>query len=219
MIIFYRIPNESPNMIKISIMLKEIGLPYVEKIVSNDDDHNELEEISPNGTTPAMVDTETGATLFESVAILLYLAEKSGRLIPSDNKSRANVFKWLMFESANVCPTMIELHHYIMNDVGQFPDSIIERYKKRLGHYCTILNESLKDCTYLADEYSIADIVMYPWLVTLKDMAEIDIADYEYLSRWATNISDHLKSMQSAQATTARRDWCYENNEFVFCSA
>lgn len=219
MIIFYRIPNESPNMVKISIMLKEVGHPYVEKIVNDDEASEEFAEISPNGTTPAIVDTDTGATLFESGAILLYLAEKSGKLLPSDDKARADVFKWLMFESSNVCPTMIELHHYIVSDFGQFPNSVFERYKQRLENYTTILNKRLKDNEHLAGEYSIADIILYPWIATLEDFAEIDIADYPHLNNWAMNINKHLEAMEYTQTTPERRDWCYKNNEFAFCSA
>lgn len=218
-IIFYRIPNQSPNMLKISIMLNETGLPYVEKIISNDEDSAKLTEISPNGTTPAIIDTDTGATLFESGAILLYLAEKSGKLIPSDSRSRADVFKWLMFESSNVCPTMIELHHYILNDAGQFPDSLIDRYKQRLESYCAILNQRLKDSSCLAGEYSIADIILYPWTVTLGDIAEIDITEYPHLNNWATTISEHLKTMEATQAFPDQRNWCYNNKQFSFCSA
>jgi len=219
MIIFYRIPNESPNMIKVSVMLNEAGLPFVEKIIDSDEEKEELFAISPNGTTPAIVDTETGATLFESGAIILYLAEKSGKLIPSDEKTRADVLKWLMFESSNVCPTMIELHYYILNDFGQYPDSIVERYKQRLMSYCTILNERLKESEYLAGGYSVADVIMYPWIVTLEDFAEINLADYSFLNNWAMNIGEHLKTIETTQTPLEQRDWCYKNSEFAFCSA
>ncbi|MDH5545308.1 MAG: glutathione S-transferase N-terminal domain-containing protein [Gammaproteobacteria bacterium] len=129
MIILYRIPNESPNIRKISIALKQMNLPYVEKLIDSEEDEQVLAEISPNGTTPAIFDTETGATLFESAAILLYLAEKSGKLLPHQEQSRADVIKWLMFGAANICPTMAELHYYLLNDVGQFPASVHERYQ------------------------------------------------------------------------------------------
>lgn len=219
MIIFYRSPNESPNMKKVSIMLNETGLPYVEKIVNSDENGEEFSKISPNGTTPAIVDTDTSATLFESGAILLYLAEKSGKLLPSNENTRANALKWLMFEAANVCPTIIELHHYILNDFGQYPDSVLERYKQRLKNYCTILNERLKDSKYLAGEYSIADIILHPWTVTLKDIAEIDIADYPYLNNWTMTINEHLKAIEMTQASSEQRAWCYKHDEVVFCSA
>jgi GST-like protein len=219
MIVFYRIPNDSPNMIKISIMLNEIALPYVEKIVDADEDGEAFAEISPNGITPAIVDTDTGATIFESGAILLYLAEKSGKLLPSDDRLRADVTKWLMFEAANVCPTMIELHHYLLNDYGQFSESVCERYKKQLEKYCAILNKQLEDRDYLAGEYSIADIILYPWTVTLEDMADIDIADYPHLNKWAMKITKHLETKQLAQTSSEKKDWCYQNGEVKFCSA
>jgi len=219
MIIFYRIPNESPNMIKITMMLQETGLPYVEKIINDDEDMEAFAEISPNGTTPAIVDTDTGATLFESAAILLYLAEKSGELLPTDTRLRADVLKWLMFEASNVCPTMIELHHYLVNDFGQLPGAVLERYKQRIANYCSILNERLKESKYLVGEYSIADIILYPWTVTLEDLAEIEIADYPYLNNWAMRINERVKAIETTQAPSEQRDWCYKNNAFTFCTA
>ena len=80
-------------------------------------------------------------------------------------------------------------------------------------------NKRLKDNEHLAGEYSIADIILYPWTVTLEDIAEIDIADYPHLNRWAININKHLKAIESTQTTPERRDWCYKNNKFAFCSA
>jgi len=222
MIIFYRIPSESPNMQKISLMLAETALPHVIQIVEprkNEVLDIDFARISPNGTAPAIVDTDTGATLFESGAILHFLAEKSGKLLPGPPGARADAMKWLMFEVANVCPTMIELHHYLLNDAGEFPDAVFQRYKRRLAQYCSILDRQLADREFLAGEYSIADIALYPWMVTLEDMAEITLDGYPNLNRWAHAIGQRPATQALAQATAPNTNWCYRNGVVELCNA
>lgn len=189
MIIFYRILSESPNIEKVSLMLKETGLDHEVKIVNTHDGVDaELEAISPNGTFPAIVDTDTGATVFESGAILHYLAEKSGMLLPSNIKDRAESMKWLMFEVSNVSPIMLELYHYLLNDAGDLPAFVFDRYKNMLRQFCNILEKQLDQRDYLAGDFSIADIALYPWMVTLEDMAEINVEDYPNINRWTASI-------------------------------
>ena len=203
MIIFYTSPSESPNMRKISIMLEEIGLPYTVKRVekqSNGKFAADFIAINPNATVPAIVDTDTGITLFESGAILYYLAEKTKKLLPTNLKARAEVVKWLMFEVANMCPAMVELYHYMLIDSEEIPEVVLQRYKDKLVRYCSILNQQLNGREYLCDEYSIADIALYPWSVILEDMAEINLGDYPNLKNWATTISNRSAAQPSAQA-------------------
>ena len=193
MIVFYRILSESPNIQKISLMLEEVGLPFTVKYVdahNTDEPDADFFKISPGGTVPAIVDTKMGVSIFESGAILYYLAEKSGKLLPANLKERTEVVKWLMFEVANVCPAMIEMHHYIMNDAGDIPDAIFERYRNRLVSCCSILEKQLEGREFLGGEYSIADIAIYPWVVTLEDMADINLSDYPNLKNWAKTIGD-----------------------------
>ena len=222
MIIFYRIASESPNIKKISLMLEELGLPYA---IKNIDPHNnaewdpEFSRCSPTGTVPAIVDTDTGVGLFESTAILHYLAEKSGSLLPEMIEQRSEVIKWLSFEAANMCPTMIELHHYIMNDDGEVPDIIFQRYKDKLVQYSSILNQQLADRDYLADDYSIADIALFPWTAALEDMAEISLSDYPNLERWATKINLRYNRQQTPASKLAFSNWCYQNGNVAVCSA
>lgn len=170
-------------------MLKETGLDHEVKIVNTHDGVDaELEAISPNGTFPAIVDTDTGATVFESGAILHYLAEKSGMLLPSNIKDRAESMKWLMFEVSNVSPIMLELYHYLLNDAGDLPAFVFDRYKNMLRQFCNILEKQLDQRDYLAGDFSIADIALYPWMVTLEDMAEINVEDYPNINRWTASI-------------------------------
>jgi len=222
MIIFYRVPSDSPNMRKISLMLEETALPYVVKVVepSNSEARDaDFDRISPNGTAPAILDTDTGTALFESGAILHYLAEKSGKLLPAHSVARAEAMKWLMFEVANVCPTMVELHHYVMNDAGEFPDAIFQRYKRRLAKFCAILDQQLAGREHLAGEYSIADIALYPWMVTLEDFADIQLSDYPHLSRWAQAIGNRPATLAVANANITNTNWCYRKGGVEICSA
>lgn len=203
MIIFYTMHSESPNIRKISIMLAEIGLPYTVKRVekqSNGEFPADFVAINPNATVPAIVDTDTGITLFESGAILYYLAEKTRKLLPTNLKDRAEAVKWLMFEVANMCPSMIELYHYMLIDSEEIPDAIPQRYKDKLVRYCSILNQQLDGREYLCGEYSIADIALYPWSVILEDMAEINLGDYPNLKNWATIIGNRSAAQPAAMS-------------------
>lgn len=222
MIIFFRIRSESPNMRKVSLMLEETALPYVVKLVAprtSEPPDAQFAEISPNGTTPAIVDAETGVGLFESAAILQFLAEKSAKLLPSSLGARAEVVKWLTFEAANVCPTMIELHHYLMNDDGGLPEAIMQRYRNRLARHCAILDRQLDGREFLAGEYSIADVALYPWTLVLEDMAEISLADYPRLNNWARTIGDRPTTRRMSESGPPRTEWCYRNGDVELCSA
>jgi len=208
-------------MRKISIMLEEIGLPYAVKYIDphdGEDVDTEFAKVSPTGTVPAIMDTDTGASLFESVAILQYLAEKNGNLLPKKLSERAEVLKWLTFESANICPTMIEIHHYIMNDAGDLPSAILERYQNKLEQYCAILNTQLENKEYLAGEYSIADIAIYPWMVALEDMADIQLKDFPNLNIWANTIASR-NTVQNTATDLAVTDWCYNSGVIKLCRA
>jgi len=222
MIIFFRIPSESPNIRKISIALKEMGLPHVEKVVKTgliDELDEEFARISPNGTAPAILDTETGVTIFESAAILIYLSEKSGKFLPTESRKRAEVVQWLMFEAANVCPTMIELHHFLLNDTGEYPTEIFERYKNRLEKYCTVLDQQLENQTYLAGDFSIADIILFPWTVALEDMAEINVAEYPNLYNWVATISSRRSVKEIETSSPEITNWCFQKGEVLLCGA
>ncbi len=191
MIVFYRSPSDSPNMRKVSLMLAETALPHTVVHVQrqpNGKYPDELRAISPNATVPAIVDKETGVSLFESGAILYYLAEKTGRLLPSALQGRAEMMKWLMFEVANVGPAMGELYQCLLLDAAQLPDAHVDRYKAKLAHYFQVLDTQLAGREYLCGELTIADIALYPWTAIMEDMADVALAQYENLSHWATRI-------------------------------
>ena len=176
-------------------MLYETGLPFSEEFVERQS-NGELDAsylaINPNGTVPAIIDTETNITLFESGAILFYLAEKTGKLLPADLNARAEVMKWLMFEAANVSPVMSEVHHYLLADNGENGDVILSRYKNKLALYCEMLNRQLDGRMFLCGDFSIADIAVYPWAAILEDMADIKPGDFPYLDAWVKFIAGRI---------------------------
>jgi GST-like protein len=192
MIVFYSLTSATPNIRKISLMLNETGLPYRVKDIHGQNDGKFTDDfmaISPNGTVPAILDEENGAVLFESGAILHYLAEKSGSLLPANIKDRSEVMKWLMFEVSNMGPTMGEIFHYMVQTPEEIGDVHMQRYKDKVAQFCAILDRQLNDREYLCGEYSIADIALYPWHVVLEDLAEVNLGDYPNLNNWANKIS------------------------------
>ena len=200
MIILYTMLSTSPNIRKIAIMLNEAGMPYSVRKFERQSDGKLPEDflaINPNGTVPAILDEDNGAVLFESGAILHYLAEKSGRLLPSDLKARGEVSKWLMFEVANMGPTMGELYHYMLRAADDIADVHLQRYKDKVAQFCAILERQLEGREYLCGDYSIADIALYPWTGILDDMADVNLSDYPNLTNWANRISRRPAAMAS----------------------
>jgi len=223
MIIFYRLKSESPNMRKIAILLQELGMAFAVKYIEpglESIDDADFNAISPTQTLPALYDSETGVALFESGAILQYLASKYRRFISDDIKQRAEAIKWVMFEAANLCPAMIELHHYILSDMGDLPDSVLDRYKNKVARYCEILDRQLQSRDYLAGEYSIADMAIYPWMVAMEDMAEVTLADYPNLSAWIERLNARMEQWEQPDAAQlAMTNWCLDNGHVKVCHA
>jgi len=192
MIILYTMLSSSPNIRKISIMLNEAGLPYgVRKFERQSDGHlpEDFLAINPNGTVPAILDEDNGAVLFESGAILHYLAEKSGKHLPADLKTRGEAVKWLMFEAANMGATMGELYHYMLRAADEIAEVHLQRYKDKVAQFCAILEGQLQGREFLCGEYSIADMALYPWTAVLEDMADVSLNEYPNLKDWANRIS------------------------------
>jgi GST-like protein len=197
MITLYALPSDSPNIKKITHMLAETSLPFTIQRVDKQNNGELAEDfikINPNATVPAIEDKDTGAIIFES-AILYYLAEKSGKLLPKELKDRADVIKWLMFEVANMGPTMAELHHYLLKYHDEVPEDILQRYKNKIVQYCSILNQQLQDREFLCGNCSIADIALYPWTIIFEDMADVKIADYPNLLNWETRMGNRLAKL------------------------
>ena len=185
----------TPNGYKIHIMLEECGLPYrvhAVDIGKGDQFTPEFLAISPNNKIPALIDSDgpdgSPFTLFESGAILIYLAEKTGRLLPATPRERYTTLQWLMFQMGGVGPMLGQAHHFRL----YAPEKIaygIERYTNEARRLYGVMDKHLQEREWFAaDAYSIADIAIFPWLRTAEDQG-IDWADFPHLKRWFDTIA------------------------------
>lgn len=175
----------TPNGRKASVMLEEVELPYnvhVIDITKNDQFTPEYVAINPNSKIPAIVDQDTGITVFESGAILIYLAEKTGKLLPSDQKKRFQVLEWLMLQMGSVGPMFGQLNHFKKFAPEKIPYAI-ERYEKETLRLYGVLDKQLSNNEYLCDDYSIADIATYPW-VAVYEFQGLTLDNHPNLKRW-----------------------------------
>lgn len=183
----------TPNGRKITIFLEETELPYrihPVDIGNGDQFKPEFLSISPNNKMPAIVDPEAPdgkpLAVFESGAILMYLAEKTGKFMPQALRARYEVIEWLMFQMASIGPMLGQAHHFR----GYAPEKIpyaIERYTKEASRLYGVLNRRLTDRNYVADEYSIADMAIYPWIVSHERQGQ-DLNDFPALRAWFERI-------------------------------
>ena len=187
----------TPNGHKIHIMLEEIGLPYrVHGVDIGRGDQFEpaLLSISPNNKIPAMVDNDgpegKPISVFESGAMLVYLAEKTGKLMPKDARGRCAVFEWLMFQMGSIGPMLGQAHHFRAYAPEKLPYAI-DRYTKEAGRLYGVLDRRLKEHSYVAGDYSIADIAIFPWLRSWERQG-VEIADYPNVKRWFDAIADRV---------------------------
>jgi len=178
----------TPNGWKITIMLEELELPYnVIPIDIGKGDQFEpyFLKISPNNKMPAIVDPDgpdgEPISIFESGAIMIYLAEKTGKLMPQDPRGRYRVMEWLMFQMGTVGPMMGQVAHF-SSYAPEKIDYAIDRYTNEAGRIYNVMDAWLADHEYLAGDYSIADIATWPWLLGKRQGQ--DFADYPNLSRW-----------------------------------
>ena len=175
----------TPNGHKISIMLEECELDYLTvpvDIGAGDQFAPEFLAISPNNRMPAIVDRETGISVFEGGAILIYLAEKSGRFLPDDPVLRFDVLQWLFWQAGGLGPMAGQLSHF--KSYLKEPVPYAERrYGNEYDRLLAVMDEQLSTRDYLAGEYSIADIAAFPWVRPYKRLGN-DIANFPNLERW-----------------------------------
>ncbi len=179
----------TPNGHKAQIMLEETGLEYRLHPVNLQEGEQHAPEylaISPGGKIPAIIDHDGPGgeelPIFESGAILLYLAEKSGRFLPADPRGRWQALEWLMFQMGGVGP-MLGQAGYFRNRAPEAIPSVIERFTSEAGHLYGVVDRRLADREFLAGDYSIADIACFPWLRVFERLG-IDIGDFPAVSRW-----------------------------------
>lgn len=190
MITLYTDPT--PNGHKVSIMLEEIGLPYetvVFNLTSLEQKQPEFLAINPNGRIPAIIDHDhDDFAVMESGAILIYLAEKSGKLLPTDPKLRSEVMQWLMFQMGGVGPMQGQAHVFYRYAPEKIPYAI-NRYQREVRRLYEVLDTRLADREFLAGDYSIADIATWPW-VRIHKWAGVEIADLANLGRWCAVLEE-----------------------------
>ncbi len=178
--------SSTPNGHKVSVALEELGLPYTVQAIDLSSGAQKTEaflRINPNGRIPAIVDRGAGDfAVFESGAILVYLAEKTGRLMPPDAKGRSLVMQWLMFQMGGIGPMMGQANVFFR----YFPEKIqpaIDRYQNESRRLFEVLERRLGESEWLADDYSIADIANWCWVRTHK-WSGVSIEGLPQLQRW-----------------------------------
>ncbi len=184
----------TPNGHKITIFLEETGLPYTIRPVhigKGEQFDPAFLAISPNNRIPAIVDhapADGGAPIpmFESAAILLYLADKLGQLVPKDMRGRLDCIQWLFWQMGNLGPMAGQNHHFRLYAPEQLPYAVT-RYVKETGRLYAVLNKRLAGREYIAGDYSIADIASYPWVLPERQGQNID--EFPHLARWKSAIA------------------------------
>jgi len=194
----------TPNGWKISIALEEMGLPYEVKVVdfaTNEQKSPWYVKLNPNGRIPTLLDD--GFALFESGAILIYLAEKTGRFLPHDVQGRSRVIQWLMFQMSAVGPMMGQANVFLR----YFPEKIqpaIDRYQREVTRLFGILDQQLATHEYIAGDYSIADMALWPW-VSGYEWSGVSIAEFANLQRWLAQVGDR-PAVQAGRDVPIKRD-------------
>ena len=187
----------TPNGRKISIALEEMGLPYTVHAVDIGKDEQfkpEFLKISPNNRIPAIVDRDNGLSLMESGAILLYLGDKTGKLLPKSGDKRWKTLEWLNWQMGGPGPMLGQVHHFVKYNAGKAPYAE-ERYLKEAHRLYGVLNKQLDGREYVADDYSIADIAIWPWISPLR------VADHrpEAVSERAALVSGDRQQARDAE--------------------
>lgn len=183
----------TPNGRKVSIMLEECALPYVVQpvdITAGAQFRPEFTAINPNGKIPALVDADAGITVFESGAILTYLAEKTGRFLPAAGPVRYAVLQWLMWQMGGVGPMFGQTHHFRRFAPEPVPYAL-ERYGNETRRLYRVLDTQLAHNEFVAGEaagYSIADIAIYPW-VARHEWQGVTLSDFPNVQRWADSLA------------------------------
>ena len=194
----------TPNGWKISIALEEMGLPYEVRVIdfaSNEQKSDWYVKINPNGRIPSLVDD--GFELFESGAILIYLAEKTGKFLPKDTQGRSRVIQWLMFQMSGVGPMMGQANVFLR----YFPEKIqaaIDRYQREVTRLFGVMDKQLSSHEYIAGGYSIADMALWPW-VSGYEWSGVSVDEFAHLKRWLSLVGAR-PTVQAGRDVPIKRD-------------
>ncbi|VXC82138.1 Glutathione S-transferase [Enterobacterales bacterium 8AC] len=183
--------DSSPNGFKATIALEELGLPYTLRHVRIEEGDNRKPEflrLNPHGRIPVLVDNDTGITLFESAAILLYLAEKTGQLLSSTPKVRWETLQWLVFHASSVGPLIGQRVYFEIFAAAKIPEAVAH-YRRLTDEAFATLDNHLATHAYMAgDDYSIADIAHFGWTHIMR-IIDFDFSTYRHLSTWHERVA------------------------------
>ena len=181
----------TPNGRKASIALEEMGLDYTAHAINIGEGEQlapDFLKISPNNKIPAIVDNDTGQSLMESGAILLYLAEKTGRFMPTDTAARWQAMEWLMWQMGGFGPFLGQVHHFVHYNRGKAPYAE-ERFSKEALRLYKVLDTHLAKRDFVAGDYSIVDMAIWPW-ASRFEWQEIDLASFPNVRDWYVRIAE-----------------------------
>ena len=181
----------TPNGRKVSIALEELGLDYtVRPINIGEDDQFQPHflKISPNNKIPAIVDHEAGISMMESGAILLYLAEKTGKLLSKKENIRWQTIQWLMWQMGGFGPILGQAHHFLFYNPGKAPYAE-ERFRKEVRRLYGVLEKQLSQADYLVGNYSVADIAIRPWAARFERQ-EVDLNEFPAVKAWYLRLAE-----------------------------
>jgi GST-like protein len=194
----------TPNGWKVSIALEEMGLPYEVRVIdfaANEQKAEWYVKLNPNGRIPTLIDD--GFALFESGAILIYLAEKTGRFLPKDTQARSRVLQWLMFQMSGVGPMMGQANVFLR----YFPEKIqpaIDRYQREVTRLFGVLDRQLAAHEYIVGDYSIADMALWPW-VSGYEWSGVSVEEFSNLQRWLAKVGER-PAVQAGRDVPIKRD-------------
>ena len=180
----------TPNAQKASIALEELQLPYeVHPIDITKDEQFDpaFLQVAPNNKIPAIVDRDTGIRLMESGAILIYLADKTGKLLPREGEARYRVIEWLMWQMGGAGPMLGQAHHFLRFQKGKAPYAE-ERFRNEARRLYGVLDRRLQGRAFVADEFSVADIAIWPWIARFQ-WQEIDLNEFPDVKRWYLEVA------------------------------
>jgi GST-like protein len=180
----------TPNGRKVSILLEELEIPYTTHpidIGKNEQFAPEFLAISPNNKIPAIVDRDAGVPLMESGAIMIYLADKVGKFLPREGEPRHRAVEWLMWQMGGIGPMLGQAHHFLHFNKGKAPYAE-ERYRAEARRLYGVLDRRLADRSFVADDYSIADIAIWPWISRFA-WQEIELGEFANVKRWYLEIA------------------------------
>ena len=173
-----------PYCQNVILMVNAVGLVYTNTEAMNDKDRAFVATVSPNGTTPVILDSDNGVSVSESNAILLYLADKTGKLLPGQGQARADGYQWLLFESTALSASINELYHYLCAAPMDIPYAL-DRGRKRVLRCMEIVDKRLAERDFLCGEVSIADIAIRPWTSVVEEFTDVSLATFSHVMTWS----------------------------------